>query len=92
MKDRNDFIKVIDTKLYNNESEFTDEDISALFSGVLNIIKEKIFIESESELYRLQKECELLQNALDMKTKELNKIKNKNIYLKTIINNIKINQ
>jgi len=88
MKNSKNFIKTINPKKYEEDS-FSDEDINALFCGVLNIIKEKIVKDCDNVNYNLQLECDMLKDSLQKLRYECNTLKNENLYLKTIINNLK---
>lgn len=74
-------------------SQITDADISALFNGLLNVVKKKFELDYNQEFLNVNIEQEKLKSELKNKIKECNKLKNEIIYLKSILekNNIEIN-
>ena len=63
----------------------SDEDISALFNGILNVVKKKFELECKANILNLNSNIENLIKALNEKTAECNRLKNEIIYLKSKI-------
>lgn len=61
----------------------TDEDITALFNGILNIVKKKVQLETEAQLLNANYNFEQLIKQLKRKEAECNRLKNEILYLKS---------
>lgn len=70
----------------------TDNDINALFGGLLDVVKKKFELDNKQQFYNLNYSNEKLKAELKNKISECNRLKNEIIYLKSILteNNIKI--
>ena len=71
---------------YVMPSQITDNDITALFQGLLNVIKKKFELDSQAEIYYHNQDITKLKNALKVKTAECNRLKNEIINLKNQLN------
>ena len=63
----------------------SDEDIAALFNGILNVVKKKIEMETKSNMINLNLNIEHLMKKLNEKKAECNRLKNEIIFLKSKI-------
>ena len=63
----------------------TDEDISALFNGIMKVVKHKIELDKKAEIINLNLTQEKLIKELKEKTAECNRLKNEILYLKSKI-------
>ena len=61
----------------------SDEDIAALFNGILNIVKKKVQLETEAQLLNANYNFEQLIKQLKRKEAECNRLKNEILYLKS---------
>ena len=61
----------------------SDEDITALFNGILNIVKKKVQLETEAQLLNANYNFEQLIKQLKRKEAECNRLKNEILYLKS---------
>lgn len=61
----------------------TDEDIAALFNGILNIVKKKVQLETEAQLLNVNYNFEQLIKQLKHKEAECNRLKNEILFLKS---------
>ena len=68
----------------------TDEDITALFNGIIAVVKKKFELDSRSSLININNNMNKLAKELNEKRAECNRLKNEIIYLKSKleINNI----
>ena len=71
--------------LYIMPPAITDEDISALFNGIMKVVKHKIELDKKAEILNLNLTQEKLLRELKEKTAECNRLKNEIIYLKSQI-------
>ena len=71
--------------------QISDEDISALFNGLLNVIKRKIELETKSEIININVNMEKLIKELKAKNAECTRLKNEIIYLKCQLNSAQTN-
>ncbi|MBR4998289.1 MAG: hypothetical protein IKY10_00260 [Clostridia bacterium] len=79
----------------NNDNEFpsyklhvmpppiSDDDISALFNGILNVVKKKFELEKNAEIINLNLNQERILKELNEKKAEIARLKNEIIYLKS---------
>ncbi len=84
------YMKEIDTKTKQNScrihmmpSAISDDDISALFNGLLGIVKRKAELDSREEVLSLNISRDRLMKLVDEKQAEINRLKNEIIYLKS---------
>lgn len=61
----------------------TDEDIFALFGGIVKIVKQKLELDTNYELLNLNNINKKLQQQLKSKQAEIVRLKNEIIHLKT---------
>ena len=61
----------------------SDNDITALFNGLLNVVKKKFELDSQSQIINYNINIEKLQNELKNKINECNRLKNEIIFLKS---------
>ncbi len=71
--------------------QITDADITALFNGIVNVVKKKFELEKNAETLNLNLNMEKLIKELKEKQAEINRLKNEIIFLKNELNNLKIN-
>lgn len=64
-------------------SAISDDDISALFNGLLGIVKRKAELDSREEVLSLNISRDRLMKLVDEKQAEINRLKNEIIYLKS---------
>ena len=60
----------------------TDEDITALFNGILNVVKKKFELEKNAETINLNLNLNTLTRELKEKQAEIVRLKNEIIFLK----------
>lgn len=65
----------------------SDEDINALFNGIVNVMRKKIELEARSELINMSVNVDKLSRELKEKKAECVRLKNEIIYLKSQIHN-----
>lgn len=70
--------------------QISDDDINALFSGIINIMRRKIELETKAEIINATSNFEKVLAELKAKQAECNRLKNEIIHLKTLLsdNNI----
>ena len=71
------------TQIHVLPPQITDEDISALFNGIINVVKKKFELEKNAETINLNFNIENLKKQLHEKQAEINRLKNEIIYLKS---------
>ena len=67
------------------EPPISDEDITALFNGIVNIMRRKIELESRAEIINSNLNLTKIKKELESKIAECNRLKNEIIYLKSKI-------
>lgn len=72
--------------VYVMPSAISDNDISALFQGLLNVVKKKFELDSQAEFYNYSQDITKLKNELKIKNAECNRLKNEIINLKNLLN------
>ncbi len=77
----------IETKIHVMPPSITDDDISALFNGILNVVKKKIELESKAEIININANYTKLLKEYKEKQAECNRLKNEIIFLKSQLNN-----
>ncbi len=70
--------------------QITDEDITALFNGIINVVKKKFELEKNAETINLNFSMERLLKELKEKNNEIVRLKNEIIYLKSKLDQTKI--
>ncbi len=76
-KQENDFT------LHVMPSKITDEDIAALFNGLLKVVQKKFELDNKAEILNLNISRDKLIKALQEKEAECIRLKNEIIYLKS---------
>ena len=67
-------------KIHVMPPSITDEDISALFNGIVNVVKKKYELEKNAETINLNLNIEKLVKDLKEKQSEIIRLKNEIIY------------
>ena len=70
-------------------SPISDEDITALFNGILKVIRKKSELDSRAQMLNLNLDNERLIKALNAKQAECNRLKNEIIFLKSQLSEYK---
>jgi len=70
-------------KIHVMPPTITDDDITALFNGILNVVKKKIELEKNAEIINMNVNHAKLIKELKEKNAEINRLKNEIIYLKS---------
>lgn len=65
----------------------TDEDITALFNGIINVVKKKCELEKNAEIINSNLNIEKLMKELHEKQAEISRLKNEIIFLKSKLEN-----
>lgn len=76
-----------DFTLHVMPSQISDDDIQALFGGLLKIVQKKYELDTRAEIINLNLNQDKLLNALKEKQAECNRLKNEIIYLKASLKN-----
>lgn len=74
-------------KIHVMPPQISDEDISALFNGIVNVVKKKFELEKNAETINLNLNIQNLVKELKEKQNEIVRLKNEIIYLKNSIKN-----
>lgn len=74
-------------KMHIMPPTITDQDISALFNGILLVVKKKIELETRAEVITANMTNEKLMRELKAKQAECNRLKNEILHLKSQLNN-----
>ena len=82
----NDDNKLKNCQIHVMPTAISDEDISALFNGIVNIVKKKCELESKANIINLNSNIELLLKELNEKKAECIRLKNEILYLKSKLN------
>ncbi len=75
-------------KIHVMPPTITDEDISALFNGIVNVVKKKFELEKNAETINLNLNLKRILQENKEKTNEINRLKNEIIYLKSQLKNL----
>ncbi len=78
-----------DCQIHIMPTKITDEDITALFNGIINVVKKKVELDTRSHLININNNMNKLMKELNEKRKECNRLKNEIIYLKSQLNHIR---
>lgn len=70
-------------KIHVMPPSITDDDITALFNGIINVVKKKIELEKNAEIINMNLHQEKLIKELKEKRAEIARLKNEIIYLKS---------
>lgn len=74
-------------KIHVMPPSISDEDITALFNGIVNVVKKKFELEKNAETINLNLNYENVVRELNEKRAEIVRLKNEIIYLKSKLNN-----
>ncbi|MBO5954354.1 MAG: hypothetical protein J6Q13_00110 [Clostridia bacterium] len=72
-------------KIHVMPPSITDEDITALFNGIVNVVKKKFELEKNAETLNLTINHDRLLKELKEKNAEIIRLKNEILYLKSIL-------
>ncbi len=75
-----------DCKIHVMPPLISDEDISSLLNGVVNIMRKKFELENQNKIIALGVDISNLKKELKEKTAECIRLKNEILYLKTQFN------
>lgn len=75
-------------KIHVMPPQISDEDINALFNGIVKVVKKKIELEKNAEIINLNINFEKAIKELSEKKSEIIRLKNEIIYLKSQIKEI----
>ena len=70
-------------KIHVMPTPISDEDISALFNGIVNVVKKKYELEKNAETINLNLNLEKLVKDLHEKQAEINRLKNEILFLRS---------
>ena len=70
-------------KIHVMPPSISDEDITALFQGIVKVVKKKFELEKNAEIININLNHEKLVNELKERKAEIVRLKNEIIYLKT---------
>lgn len=79
--------KIEECNIHVMPPQISDEDITALFNGILNVVKKKIELDTKAEIINSNLAKEHLIKKLKEKENEVNRLKNEIIYLKSQLKN-----
>ena len=74
-------------KIHVMPPAITDADITALFNGIINVVKKKIELEKNAEIINLNINHDRMIKELKEKQAEINRLKNEIIFLKSQLSN-----
>ena len=75
--------------IHTMPSNITDADITALFNGIINVVKKKFELDTHNEMLYMANSIERLNKELKSKNAECVRLKNEIISLKSELNNLK---
>lgn len=70
-------------KIHVMPPAISDDDIMALFNGIVNVVKKKFELEKNAEIININLNHERLVKELKEKQAEISRLKNEIIYLKS---------
>lgn len=76
-------IETNDCQIHVMPPSISDDDINALFNGILNVVKKKFELETKANIINLNSSIEKLMKQLNEKNAECNRLKNEIIHLKS---------
>ena len=74
-------------KIHVMPPSISDEDITALFNGIVNVVKKKIELEKNAEIINMNISFSKLARELKEKKAEIVRLKNEIIFLKSQLKN-----
>ena len=74
-------------KIHVMPPQISDDDITALFNGIINVVKKKIELETKAEIININANYSNLLKELKAKQAECNRLKNEILYLKSQLKN-----
>lgn len=74
-------------KIHIMPPSISDEDINALFNGIVKVVKKKFELEKNAETINLSLNIEKLAKELKEKNAEIIRLKNEILHLKSELNN-----
>ena len=74
-------------KLHVMKPSISDEDITALFNGIINVVKKKVELENNSQIIEMNLCHDMLVKELKEKKAEIVRLKNEILRLKSQIKN-----
>ena len=74
-------------KIHTMPTTITDNDISALFNGLLNVVKKKFELDNQATIIDMNTNMQTLASELKSKIAECNRLKNEIIHLKSLLAN-----
>jgi len=75
-------------KIHVMPPTITDDDITALFNGIISVVKKKIELEKNAEIINMNLNHKMLIKELKEKQAEIIRLKNEIIFLKSKIKEI----
>ena len=75
-------------KIHVMPPQISDSDITALFNGIVNVVRKKIELEKNAEIINLNINFEKILKELKEKKAEINRLKNEILFLKSQIKEI----
>ncbi|MCQ2555704.1 MAG: hypothetical protein MJ149_00015 [Clostridia bacterium] len=79
-------VETTNCKVHIMPPQISDADITALFNGVVNVVRKKIELETKSEILNMNLSFEKLIKELKEKQAECNRLKNEIMFLKAQLN------
>ena len=76
-----------DCKIHVMPPAITDADITALFNGLVNVVKKKIELDNKAVVINMNSCVEKLKAELKEKQAECNRLKNEILFLKSQLKN-----
>ena len=86
---KNDQIKTDNFTLHVMPPNITDDDITALFNGIINVVKKKFELEKNAETINFNLNMEKMVKELKEKQAEIIRLKNEIIFLQTQLESFK---
>ncbi len=72
-------------------TSITDQDINALFNGIIAVVRKKYELDTKSHLMNINNNLNRINQELSEKRAECNRLKNEILYLKTKLEENNIN-
>ena len=74
-------------KLHVMKPAISDDDITALFNGIVNVVKKKVELENNSQMIEMNLCHEMMMKELKEKKAEIVRLKNEILHLKSLLKN-----